>query len=196
MANDDWRLHITLGDAAEHGDLLERFRRGFGSEASELAEALSADRLVVSNDNDELFVYAATREQARRAHEIVETELRALDIQGRVSPVEHWLTAEERWDSEPADETWEEQEIESGYAPWEVRISCHSRAEAQALASQLEDTGYFPIRRWRHLIVGTATREEAVEMAERLHGQAETSGEVVWEAATDAGVVRPFTFFG
>ena len=57
-------------------------------------------------------------------------------------PVEHWLEDEERWDDEPPDETWEEDELERGYAPWEVRVSCKSHREARELADQLEQEGY------------------------------------------------------
>ena len=117
-------------------------------------------------------------------------------IVATTSGVEHWLADEERWDNEPADETWEEEVTEKGFAPWEVRATCRSRHTAIELAGQLEAEGYRPIRHWRHLIVGADTREHAEALAARLHGEVEPGGAVVWEEAIDSEVVRPFVFFG
>ncbi|HZT54436.1 MAG TPA: SPOR domain-containing protein, partial [Gaiellaceae bacterium] len=98
----------------------------------------------------------------------------------------------ERWDDEPAEETWEEEELERGYAPWEVRVECASRGEARQLAEQLAAEGYAPERRFRYLVVGAASREEAEALAARLHGQVEAGGEVVREAMP----ANPFAVFG
>jgi hypothetical protein len=32
--------------------------------------------------------------------------------------------------TKPAAETWEQEELEDGYAPWEVRVDCGSRQAA------------------------------------------------------------------
>ena len=112
------------------------------------------------------------------------------------SGVEHWLADEERWDNEPPVEGWEDEVADKGYAPWEVRVTCRSRHDAVALEQQLESEGYRPIRQWKHLIVGTASREDADALAARLHGEVETGGAVVWEEAIDSNLVRPFAFFG
>ena len=123
-------------------------------------------------------------------------ELEHHAIVATTSSVEHWLADEERWDNEPADDTWEEEVTEKGYAPWEVRVECRSRHEAVELEKTLESEGYEPIRQWSHLIVGAATREDADALAARLHGEVEPGGAVVWEEAIDSKVVRPFVFFG
>ena len=72
---------------------------------------------------------------------------------------------EERWDNEPPTETWEEEVLEKGYAPWEVLVSCGSRHEAVALEQQLEDEGYDAVRQWKHLTIGAESREAADELA-------------------------------
>jgi hypothetical protein len=77
-----------------------------------------------------------------------------------------------------------------------VRVTCRSRHDAIALEQQLESEGYQPIRHWKHLIVGTDTREDAEALASRVHGEVETGGAVVWEEAIDSNLVRPFAFFG
>jgi hypothetical protein len=191
MARDDWRIRIELeGDRA--GGFLERLGLDLGSRARELAEELERDRLPVSRDGDTIFVYAPTRLQARQAQKVIEAELEEAGIKPLVVRLEHWLADEERWDDEPKHETWEEELREEGYAPWEVRVECKTHDEADALADRLEQEGYDVIRRWRYLIVGAAAREEAEELARRLHGEVEPGGELVWETLPR----NPFAVFG
>jgi hypothetical protein len=189
MAQDDWRIHIQLGDADR---LLDRLNVELSAEARELAGELERRRLAVSRDGDDIFVYAASQSEAEQAHAVIEAELRDLGIEARTSRVEHWLEDEERWDDEPPGETWEEEELDRGYAPWEVRAECASRREAEQLAEQLEGEGYSVVRQFRYLIVGAASKEDAEQLAARLHGRAEPSGQAVWEVAPHT----PFAVFG
>jgi hypothetical protein len=191
MARDDWRIRIEIEDDQAPG-LLERLGLELGDEASELARELEKRRLAVSYDDDEVFVYASSPAEAERARAVIQAELRDFGIAAVTGPVEHWLEDEERWDDEPPDETWEEDELERGYAPWEVRVSCKSHREARELADQLEQEGYSVERRWRHLIVGTASKEEAEALAARLHGEVEPGGELIWETVPG----NPFAIFG
>jgi hypothetical protein len=191
MARDDWRIRIEIEDEQAPG-LLERLGFALSDEASELAQELEKRRLAVSYDDDEVFVYASSRAEAERARAVIQAELRDLGIAAVTGPVEHWLEDEDRWDDEPPDETWEEEELERGYAPWEVRITCESHRAARELAEQLDQEGYSVERRWRHLIVGTASKEEAEALAARLHGEVEPGGELVWETVPG----NPFAIFG
>ncbi len=191
MAADDWRIRIEVEE--EHArSLLARLGAELDSEARELARDLEARRLAVSRDGDTIFVYASTRAEAEKARAVVEAELRAHEVEARTSRVEHWLEEEDRWDDEPAGETWEEEELERGYAPWEVRVELPSREQANELAEQLTREGYRPERRFQYLIVGAASREDADRLAERLHGDVEPGGELVWENP----VGNPFAVFG
>ena len=192
MADDDWRIRIEVEEEEHASGLLERLTGNLGSEARELAADLSARRLAVSRDEDNVFVYAASRAEAESAHAVVEAELRAHGIEARTSAIEHWLDEEDRWDDEPPGETWEEEELERGFAPWEVRVECASRQEAADLAQQLETEGYKPERRFHYLIVGTATREDADALATRLHGEVEAGGDLVHEVEPR----NPFAIFG
>jgi len=187
---DDWRIHITV--EGESDGLLDRLGNTLGGEAGELAEELEQRRLAVSRDGDELFIYAASQSEAARAGEIVDAVVRGESIEATVSPVEHWLEAEERWDDEPKGDTWEEDELERGYAPWEVRVALPSRREARTLAETLEGEGYSVERRWQYLIVGTASKEDAEALAQRVHGEVEPGGELVWETVPG----NPFAVFG
>ena len=195
VAHDDWRIHVELKQEGEQGDFVERLTGVLGVEAGELAEALKGDRLAVSRGDGELFVYASSKSQAEHARSLIEAELTRRGFEATVSRVEHWLVSEERWDDEPKGETWEEEEVEQGEAPWEVRVTCGSHHEAKELAERLESEGYRPVRRWRYLIVGTETREDAETLAGRLHGEVEPGGDVAWDEAADAGVISPFRLF-
>ena len=192
MANDDWRIRIEVEEEEHATGLLDRLRGDLDAEARELANELESRRLAVSRDGATVFVYAATRTEAESAHAVVEAQLRAHGIEAQTSRVEHWLDEEDRWDDEPPGETWEEEELERGYAPWEVRVECASREEANELSDRLESEGYKPERRFNYLIVGTATREDADALAARLHGEVEAGGQVVLEAEPR----NPFAIFG
>lgn len=186
MANDDWRIHIEVEGAQER--LLEEL----GDEARELADELKGRRLAVSRDGDEIFVYASSPAEAESALKVVQSELRTLGLEAKTSTVEHWLEDEERWDDEPKTETWEEQELDHGYAPWEVRVTAPSHQEAKALVEQLESEGYRPLRRFQYVIVGTASEEDAERLAARFHGEVEGGGELVYEVEP----ANPFAVFG
>jgi hypothetical protein len=192
MANDDWRIRIEVEEEERASGFLERLTGNLGSEARELASNLESHRLAVSRDGETVFVYAATRGAAEQALAVVEAELREHGIEARTSQIEHWLDEEDRWDDEPPGETWEEEELARGYAPWEVRVECASHQEARDLAEQLETEGYKPERRFHYLIVGTASRENAEALATRLHGEVEPGGELVYEVEP----ANPFAIFG
>lgn len=189
---DDWRIRVEVEEEEHAQGLLERLGAELGGEARELARELERRRLAVSRDGDTIFVYTATRAEAETAEGVIAAELREHEIEARTSRVEHWLADEERWDDEPPSETWEEEEVAHGYAPWEVRVECGSRDEARRLADELEQEGYRPDRRFQYLIVGTDSRADADALAARLHGSVEPGGELVWE--TTAG--NPFAVFG
>jgi hypothetical protein len=191
--SDDWRIRIELPEEGHAESLLGRLGLDLGSdEAKHLAKELEGRRLAVSQDDNELFVYASSAAEAERARKIVEAELSDEGIEARTSAVERWLPDEERWTGEPPQETWEEEELDRGYAPWEVRVERETHAEADELADELESEGYDVVRRWRYLIVGTASEEEARQLAERVHGEVEPGGEVVWEVTPQ----NPFAVFG
>jgi len=190
--NDDWRIRIDLEEEHAEG-LLERLGLDLGSEARKLAEELEGRRLVVSRDDDTIFVYGGSSAEAERARDIIEAELQATGAQGRVGPIEHWLADEDRWDDEAPQEFEAEQEVlKEGLSPWEVRLEAGSPEEAETLAAKLAADGYSVVRRYRFVLVGADSGEEARELAKRLHGEAEASGELVYETLPQ----NPFVIFG
>ena len=191
MAQDDYRIRIEVGD--EHAEtLLERFGLELGGEAADLARELENRKLAVSRDGDEIFVYAGTRAEAERARSVIQAILNDLGIPAHTSAVEHWLAGEERWDDEPPGETWEEEELEHGHAPWEVRVQATSVDDARTLEEQLESEGYPVVRLFDQLVVGASSREEAEALAARVHGQVEAGGAAVYETIPG----NPFAIFG
>jgi hypothetical protein len=192
MAQNDWRVRVELEEEGRAADFLARLGLDLGSEARELAKELKAHRLAVSNDADTVFVYGATRDAVRRAKPVVEAELKELGLLPREIKIEHWLHEEDRWDDEPPGPDTEEELLEEGYAPWEVRVECESLDAARGLADQLEREGYGVVRRFRYVIAGTATKEEAEELAARVHGEVEPGGELVYEVTPQ----NPFAIFG
>ncbi len=191
MGRDDWRVRVELEE--DHaGGFLERLGLDLGSRARELARELEAHRLPVSREGGTVFVYAASGLQAEQARRVIEAELADMGVQPRRLVIERWLAHEHRWDDEPEQPDVEQELVARGYAPWEVRVDLGSHEEAEALADELEQEGYQVVRRWRYLLVGTASREEAETLARRLHGKVEPGGELVWEVMPQ----NPFAVFG
>jgi len=139
-----------------------------------------------------VFVYAASGMQAEQASRIVEQELEEEGLTPRRLVTERWLREEERWSDDPVQPDVEEDLLERGYAPWEVRVECESLREAHDLARQLREEGYDVSRTFTYVIVGTETREQAVELARRVHGRVEPGGELVYEVQPQT----PFAVFG
>src|SRR6266705_502898 len=110
MAHDDWRIRIELPD--------ERGARGLH------------ERLAVSQDGNTVFVYAASGMQAEQASRIVEKELADQGLAPTRFVTERWLGEEDRWDDEPRQPDIEEELLQRGYAPWEVRVECETLDEA------------------------------------------------------------------
>jgi hypothetical protein len=191
MAQDDWRIRIELPDEGGARDLLGRLGLR-QSDADELADELREHRLAVSQDGDTVFVYAATGMQAEQAARIVESELEDLGLTPSRFVTERWLRDEERWNDDPEQPDVEEELLQRGYAPWEVRVEAENLRAAHDLAEQLRSEGYDVSRTFTYVIAGTGSREEAVELARRIHGEVEPGGELVYEVQPQ----NPFAVFG
>jgi hypothetical protein len=191
MAHDDWRIRIELPDEEGAQGFLERLGLA-KSDADELADELRAQRLAVSQDGDTVFVYTASGMQAEQASRVVERELEEEGLTPTRFVTERWLAEEERWNDEPDQPDIEEDLLERGYAPWEVRVECDSLREAHDLAEQLRAEGYDVSRTFTYVIAGAESREQAVELARRIHGRVQPGGELVYEVQPH----NPFAVFG
>jgi hypothetical protein len=191
MAQDDWRIRIELPDEEGAYGLLERLGLA-RSDADELAEELRDERLAVSQDGNTVFVYAPSGMQAEQASRVVERELQEEGLTPTRFVTERWLRDEERWDDEAPQPDLEEDLLRRGYAPWEVRVECKTLQEAHDLAERLRAEGYGVSRTFRYVIAGTESRDQAVELARRIHGEVEPGGELVYEVQPR----NPFAVFG
>lgn len=214
MADDDFRLVVEFEEEG-HG---LRFGRALGERefAKEVREQLH-DAVLVTRDGPHVFLYASSREKAAAAEKVVREVLAEHDLGANVSPILRWHPVEERWEdaSVPLPETEkaldaerdrrDEQDTdearELGYAEWEVRIDFPSHRDAVGFAERLESEGVTPIvRRWKYLLVGTATEDDAKALAERLGAEvpsgaavtAEPSATIGWEIESR----NPFSLLG
>src|SRR3954469_2462375 len=94
MASEDWRVHVVMSAAGGRGPWSED-----RLEARSLAEDVGAalgDRVAVSRDDGELFLYAATEEAARAAEQVVRADVAEHGWTAEVS-VQRWHDDAEEW---------------------------------------------------------------------------------------------------
>ena len=75
---------------------------------------------------------------------------------------------------------------------YRIRVECKSLDEARELADQLRAEGYGVSRTFTYVIAGTENREQATELARRIHCEVEPGGELVYEVMPR----NPFAIFG
>ena len=209
--NDDWRVRVDLHD--------EGFahRLGESLEASELEHDLRrayADRVVVSVDGAEVFLYAADRAQAQAAQSVVQRVAAehgwTLDAELR-----HWHPVAEIWEDpdspEPVTAGQEQTEdairaagerresADQGYPEMEVRVSCASRREAGELSGRLAQEGIVNVHRWDWVLIGATDEAAAEAIAQRLRSElphAEISVEANLRKVWDSAPGNPFAWLG
>src|SRR5437588_1417008 len=201
--SDDWRVRVDLGksdDALELKGYLE------AAEFEHEVEDSLGDRVAVSYDNAEVFLYAGTREQAERAQKLIRA--RADEHGWQIeTDLKRWHPVAEEWEdpakplpSTPAEQEVEHEELieqeredaeETGYLEWEIRIECRSHHDATQLADRLQSEGVPVVRRWKYLVIGAPDEDTANTLAERVRSEsppgavvtAEGSAAVVYSAA-------------
>jgi hypothetical protein len=210
--NDDWRLLVTLRDH-EHANALAG-----NLAASELEHDLSTelqDRVVISRDGSELYLYAGTREGLEGVQRLVERVAAEHDREPAFE-LKRWHPTSEEWEdadvplpTSPDEQAEEREELmereredaqEHGFTDFEVRVECPSRGDATQLAEQFETEGLPHVRRWRYVIVGAADEDSARELADRLKREAPDGAQVTVEGTAGAALAgRPpnlFALFG
>jgi len=178
--SDEFRVEVELDDD-EHGYSFGERLRALDLD-DEARERLGVN-VMVTRDGSRLFLYAATEPQAREAEQVVrslvdENELTAEIAVTRWHPVEEvWkdasiplpATPEEEQAEYTAREAAEEEEVRvEGRFDWEVVIRLPGRDAAVELADRLAAEGIPVVRRWRYVVAGAVTEEEALELSERL----------------------------
>jgi hypothetical protein len=211
--SDDFRVTVELEDEGPVADFVDRVRAA-DLEADVLARL--HDRVVVSHDADKVFFYADTEAAAREVERLITPLLAEHGLADATVAVTRWHPVEEDWrpvdepvpsDAEGVDrerERFDEREAaeaqERGWADFEVRAELPSHRDTVRFAKRLESEGIPVARRWKFLIVGAATKDDADALAERLRAEApegtrviaEGSGALAWQA----GEGGRFAFLG
>lgn len=209
---DDWRLRISFTGKTRADELRERLE---ATDLEHTLEARFADRVAVSVDDDEVFAYAGTREQADAVAELVRSEA-AKEGWPVELDLKRWHPAAEDWEDpdKPLPDTdaaraaehsalieRERQESAgSGHPEFEVRVKFHSHHAAAEFADRLEAEGLTVARRWHFLLVGAPDEDSATALADRIREEA-PAGTVVISEATQLTVSEgsggnPFAYLG
>jgi hypothetical protein len=183
-ASEEWRVEVVLGENG-HGQSLGESLHNL--QLDDEARKRLGGSVVVTRDGNRLFLYAWHEDSAREAEGVVRELMEEDGLTGEVRLM-RWHPAADEW--RPADQplpesdeelTAEEQEHalagrraghESGDEwAWEVVIDLPDLKRTQEFAHRLEREGLPVKRRWKYLLVGTNTEEEAVELGQRLEGE-------------------------
>lgn len=182
-ATDEWRVEIVL-DENDHG-------QSFGESLHRLqlddeARERLGGSVIVTRDGNRLFLYAWHEESAREAERVVRDLMDEDKLSGEVR-LTRWHPAADEW--LPADQPLpegeqqldaEEQEHaqagkragrESSDYAWEVVIDLPDVRTTREFAHRLEEEGLPVKRRWKYLLMGRDTEEEAVELGQRLESE-------------------------
>ena len=209
---EDWRLTVKLSDP-EHAQHVVDALREHSVDVD--LRARFGDRVAVSADDSNVFLYADTEDTARAAESVVQDVLRTRGIEAEFA-LDRWHALEERWEDAnvplpqtDADKRAEHDRLEreeaaesnaTGVAEWEVRVELSSHADERELAQRLESEGWSVVSRWKYLIAGTANQDDALALAKQLEESGPAGAKVhvepgsglAWEGAPS----NPFAIFG
>jgi hypothetical protein len=205
VADDDWRVTVTLHDEAHAGRVLESVRE---HEVEDDVRRRLGQRVAVSADGPSIFLYAGTEDAAREADRVV----RQLTAQRGVAAdfvLDRWHPLEEEWENAgvPMPQTDEQraaehqrleqdetkQSLATGYAQWEVRIELPSRHAAVELAERLRAEGRSVVRRWTLVVLGANDSDDAADLARQIKKEVPADAEV---GVQEMGPLQPFTRLG
>jgi hypothetical protein len=210
--NDDWRIQVDSPDPGQARSLVERL------ETPDLQHDLSDafhERVVISRDDSQIFLYTGSREQAERARELLLTLARQhgwsvdLDLKRWHPTAEDWEDPDkplpEGGGAEEAEHralmaVERKQTEERGYPEFEVRIDLPSRHDALHFAKRLRGENLPVVHRWRFLLVGATDEDSAKTLAERIRSEAPSGSRVsvegTWKAAYAERPPNPFAVLG
>jgi hypothetical protein len=204
VADDDWRVTVTLHDEAHVGRALQSLRE---HEVEDDVRRRLGRHVAVSADGPRIFLYAGTEDGAREADQIVRQVMAQRGL-GADFALDRWHPVEEEWQDADvpmpqtdqqrqaeqqrleADETRES--LATGHAQWEVRVELPSHRDAVALADRLQAEGRLVIRRWKFLVLGANDSGDARELARVIAQEAPAASVQVEEA----GPLLPFAQYG
>ena len=177
---DEWRVEVELEDEGHH--------EGLGKRISDMrlddeAEKLLGGSVIVTRDGPHLFLYAWHEQGAREAERVIRDLIQQDGLSAEVE-LKRWHPGADEW--RPADEpvptegpaldaeveaheerARKEQE-RTGHYDWEAILELPSLKEAHAFEHELEGKGLPVRRRFKYLLVGSPSEEEARALATEL----------------------------
>jgi hypothetical protein len=214
MANDDFRLKVTLGSKDEADELAKRLQQG---DLEHRLDTAAGEHVIVSLDGDdhEVFLYSGTLDQAHAASDAVKELASSAGLTAQFE-LRRWHPVAEEWEDPdrplPTDEASkheEEEELtaeedreseEAGYAEYEIRIELPSHGETVEFAQRLTSEGIANVRRWKFILIGVKDEQTAHQLADRLTTEVPAGATVMVEGsgagASDAAPHNPFRWFG
>jgi hypothetical protein len=194
MTDDEFRVEVELDDAGHGYSIRERLR---ALDLDDDARKRLGQGVAVTRDDSRVFLYADSEEPAREAARIVHELAEADELSAEIR-LTRWHPVEEAWKdaSLPLPVTQEQQEVEyaareaaeedeavrEGSFDWTVAVQLSSRDRAKDIAASLAAEGIAVARRWRYVVAGVLTEEQAEELVARIRSELE-DGE---EARVDA----------
>jgi hypothetical protein len=183
-SRDEWRVEVALDEdhnGAKLSDALHHLQ------LDNEARKLLGGSVIVTRDGRFVFIYAWHEESAQEAERVVKNLMQDEKLAGEVRLM-RWHPVADEWKdaSEPlpddeaaridemheAEHEGSEEAHRYGEYPWEVMVDLPHIRDTQSFARQLRAEG-FPVKRhFRYLLVGAASEDKAVEIGERLEGEA------------------------
>ena len=194
---DEWRVEVEL-EAVEHGSSLGERLRALDLD-DEARERLGGS-IIVTRDGNSLFLYAWHEQSAREAEQVVRDLLEEEKLAGEVT-LTRWHPVADEWRpaSEPLPETQEEKDAEAqrhaeveaeehaatGDYQWQVVVELDDLRTARNFAHTVQREGLPVKRRFRYVMIGALTEEDAVDLGERLDAEAPEGSTVAIRANPD-----------
>jgi hypothetical protein len=140
-------------------------------------------RVIITHDGPKVFLYSRDSMGALAAEQVAKDLIAENGIDGRTR-ITRWHPYEGSWrdadDPLPSTEAEREAEQlrheaaeleelgEQGTYDWEIRVELAGHSETVALAERLRGEGLAVTQRWRYLLVGALTEQDAQQLAARI----------------------------
>jgi hypothetical protein len=182
-SRDEWRVEVVL-DRDAHADTLSGALHDL--QLDDEARKRLGGSVIVTRDGQFIFVYAWHEESAQEAERVVKDIMNNENLVGEVRLMrwhplaEEWKDAEEPLPEDEAARAQEMREAEEegtrdarayGEYPWEVVIELPHIRDTFDVAEKLRGQDLPVKRRFRFLLVGAPSEDEAVELGKRLEGE-------------------------
>jgi len=181
LPDEEWRVEVDLDDERHGYPLSERLR---SHDLDDDARERLGGRVIVTRDGPRLYLYTASEEGAREAEGVIRRLLEEDNLTADVA-VTRWDSAADAWvsGSEPTGAASPRARAEDH--DWFVLAEPPEGHDAAALAEQLEADGHAVERRWRYLLIGAASEQDANAVAERVRAELGADARVEVRAAVE-----------